>query len=245
MSKKCLVTIGVFNNGISLKHTLDSVPLDRSFDYIIIDDGSTDGAIEKYAKGIHVIKHEKNMGIGCSIRDAIDYAKKENYEILAVIPGNNKNTLSEIDRLIKPILDNKADFVQGSRYLPGSKRDYTPLFRLIMVKAIALMFSVLTFRKITDSMEGFRAWRLSIFDDPNINIHQEWLDRYGLETYLFYKITRGRKHRYQEVPVSKIYPKVKKSIINKKGAEYTKIRPGIDWWDILRPIPYLLFRIKK
>jgi dolichol-phosphate mannosyltransferase len=243
--KDCLVCICVFNNGISLKHTLESIPLAYDFDFIIIDDGSTDGAVEKYAKGIHVIKHKKNTGIGSSIRDAIDYAQKNHYQVLVTIPGNNKNTLTEVKRLVDPIIQNKADFVQGSRYLPGSRRDHTPFFRLIMVKVIAILFSILSLRKITDSMEGFRAWRLTIFNDPDINIHQEWLNRYGLETYLFYKITMRRKYRYYEVPVSKVYPKYKKNIINKYGQEYTKIRPIIDWWDILRPIPFLLLGIKK
>ena len=243
--KDCLVCIGVFNNGLSLKSTLESIPLDCDFDYIIVDDGSTDGAVEKYAQGIPVIRHKNNTGIGTSIRDSIGYAKKNGYKVLVTIPGNNKNTLAEVKRLVEPIMRNKADFVQGSRYLPGSKRDHTPLFRLVMVKLIAIMFSILSKRKITDSMEGFRAWRLTIFDDPDINIHQEWLNRYGLETYLFYKITRGRKYKYYEVPVSKVYPKYKKSIINKDGKEYTKIRPLIDWWDILRPIPYLLLGIKR
>jgi len=175
----------------------------------------------------------------------LDTQKKNGYKVLVTIPGNNKNTLAEVKRLVEPIMRNKADFVQGSRYLPGSKRDHTPLFRLVMVKLIAIMFSILSKRNITDSMEGFRAWRLTIFDDPDINIHQEWLNRYGLETYLFYKITRGRKYKYYEVPVSKVYPKYKKSIINKDGQEYSKIRPVIDWWDILRPIPYLLLGLKK
>ena len=243
--KDCLVSIGVFNNGLNLKYTLESIPLDYDFDYIIVDDGSTDGAVERYAMNIPVIKHKKNTGIGTSIRDSIDYAKKNGYKVLVTIPGNNKNTLAEVKRLVEPIIQNKADFVQGSRYLPGSRRDHTPLFRLVMVKVIAILFSILTRRKITDSMEGFRAWRLTIFDDPNINIHQEWLNRYGLETYMFYKITMGRKYRYYEVPISKIYPPKKKSIIRKDGQEYTKIRPIIDWWDILRPIPYLLLGIKK
>lgn len=241
----CLVCILTYNNGINLKQTLDTITNDMGFSYLIIDDGSDDEAAEKYAGDIPVIRHEENKGIGSSIRDGIDYGKSNGKKVLVVIPGNNKNTLEQVRNLVDPIIKNEADFVQGSRYLPGSRRDHTPRFRLVMVRLIAWMMSFLTFRKITDSMEGFRAWRLSIFDDPNINIHQDWLDHYGLETYLFFKITRLRKYRYKEVPISKLYPKNKKSITNKNGAEYTKIRPGIDWWDILRPIPYLLLGLKK
>jgi dolichol-phosphate mannosyltransferase len=243
---KCLVAIGSYNDGARLKKTLATKPHDFPYDILLIDDGSTDGSFDDIDKTAYtVIRNEVNSGIGVNIRKACDYAKENGYEVIAVVPGNNKNTLAEVDRLVEPILNNKADYVQGSRYLQGSRRDHTPLFRLVMVKVLAALLSVITGRKITDSMEGFRAFRLSILDDPDIDIHQDWLDRYGLEIYLFFKITYGRKYRYKEVPISKLYPKDKVTLLNPKGVKYSKIKPIIDWWDILRPIPLLLFGIKK
>ncbi len=244
--KDCLAVVVSYNNGKNLKATLDSTPRDFPIDLMIVDDGTSDDSfayIQDYR--IPVLRHEKNLGIGISIRDAVNYAREHGYKIIAFIPGNNKNTIAEVPRLVDPIISGKADYVQGSRYLPGSRRDHTPLFRLVMVKAIAIFLSVITFRKITDSMEGFRAIRLEILDDKDIDIDQEWLDRYALEIYLFFKVTKGRKYKYMEVPISKIYPKVKKSIINKTGAEYSKIRPFTDWWDILKPIFLLWFGLRK
>lgn len=243
---KCLVGIGSYNDGDRLKKTLASKPKDFPYDILLVDDGCTDDTFEGIDTNAYtIIRNEVNSGIGVNIRKGTKYAKDNGYEAVAFVPGNNKNTLAEIDRLLEPILSNKADYVQGSRYLPGSRRDHTPLFRLVMVKVLAAMLSILTGRKITDSMEGFRAIRLSILDDPDIDIYQDWLDRYGLEIYLFFKVTYGRKYRYKEVPISKIYPKDKVTIINPKGVKYSKIKPFVDWWDILRPIPYLLFGIKK
>ena len=243
---KCLVTIGSYNDGDRLKKTLASKPKDFPYDILLIDDACTDDTFEGIDESVYtIIRNEVNSGIGTNIRKACKYAKDHGYEVVIFMPGNNKNTLVEIDRLAEPILSNKADYVQGSRYLPGSRRDHTPLFRLIMVKVLAVALSILTGRKITDSMEGFRAIRLSILDDPDIDINQDWLSRYGLEIYLFFKITYGRKYRYKEVAISKLYPKDKITIINPKGVKYSKIRPFVDWWDILRPIPLLLFRIKK
>ena len=126
----------------------------------------------------------------------------------------------------------------------GSRRDNTPLFRLIMVKLHALMFTLITGKKCTDALEGFRGYNLKIFKNRNINVQQKWLNKYEFETYLHYKVLK-QNFKYVEVPVSKIYPKNKKSIINSKGEIYTNIRPIIDWWKILRPIPYLMLGIKK
>lgn len=241
-----LAVVVSFNNGDRLKKTLASTPPDFPHPILIIDDGSTDNSFDLIDQSKYtVVRNDVNSGIGVSIRVACDYAKTHGFEILSIIPANNKNSISEIPKLLEPLINNKADYVQGSRYLPGSKRDHTPLFRLIMVKVLAAMLSIITGRRITDSMEGFRAFRLSLLDDPDINIHQDWLNRYGLEIYLFFKVTYGRKYRYKEVAISKIYPKDKKTLVNPKGSEYSKIKPFIDWWDILRPIPMLLFKFKK
>jgi glycosyltransferase involved in cell wall biosynthesis len=88
----------------------------------------------------------------------------------------------------------------------------------------------------TDTSNGFRAYKLTIFKNKNININQSWLDRYELETYIHYKvITLG--YKICEVPVSKNYlPGVK---------NYSKIRPVIDWWRMMRPLFYLKLGIKS
>jgi dolichol-phosphate mannosyltransferase len=72
--------------------------------------------------------------------------------------------------------------------------------------------------------------------DPRINWRQEWLDRYELEPYLLLMAIR-LGYRHVEVPVTKIYPS------HKLG--YTKMRPFIDWWSIMRPIVYLGLGLRK
>jgi len=244
--KNCLLVVGTYNNGDRLLKTVQSAPSDFPIDILIVDDGSTDDSLDMIKDlDLTILRHETNQGIGVLIRTGCKYAREKGYAAVAFIPGNNKNTIAEVPRLLEPIISDRADYVQGSRFLPGSRRDHTPLFRLIMVKLIALFLTTITFRKITDSMEGFRAIRLSILDDQDIDIDQLWLDRYALEIYLFFKVTKGRRFRYKEVPISKVYPPIKKSIVNRKGAEYTKIKPFLDWWDILKPIFYLWLRIRK
>jgi dolichol-phosphate mannosyltransferase len=82
---------------------------------------------------------------------------------------------------------------------------------------------------------GFRAYKVSLFDDPKINIWQAWLSTYELEYYIHFWVLR-LKYKFAEVPVSKIYPSKKK---------YSKIRPFLDWWPIIKPLFYLLLRIRK
>jgi len=52
---------------------------------------------------------------------------------------------------------------------------------------------------------GFRVYRVSLFEDPRINIWQDWLDKYEYEYYVHWKVyTLG--YKVKEVPVTKAYP---------------------------------------
>ena len=95
---------------------------------------------------------------------------------------------------------------------------------------------LITKRKLTDTTNGFRAFRLSIIDHDEIDIDQDWLDQYELEPYLLYK-TIKLGYKFTEAPVTEIYPS--------KKLGYTKMRPIIGWWSILRPLIYLSLGIKK
>ena len=111
-----------------------------------------------------------------------------------------------------------------------------PNYRKVATKVHSWLMSLITKHKVTDSTNGFRAFRSSFFNDNKINIDQPWLDHYELEPYLLYKIiTLG--YRFLEVPVTKIYPS------RKLG--YTKMKPIVGWWSILRPLFYLALGIKK
>src|SRR5205823_3609198 len=143
----------------------------------------------------------------------------------------------EIPLLLKPILQDGYHFVQGSRYLPGGGFGNMPIYRTVATRLVhPLLFSLIVRRRITDSTNGFRAIRLSLFDDARIAIDQEWLNQYELEPYIYYQaIHLG--YKVMEVPVHKIYPDWKKG--------YTKMRPITGWWSILRPLVYLGLGIKR
>jgi len=88
---------------------------------------------------------------------------------------------------------------------------------------------------VTDVTNGFRAYRLSLFDDPRIRIDQDWLEHYELEYYLNWKaITLD--YRVLEVGVSKTYP---------ASGGYSKIRRVLDWWSIVKPTLLLWLRLRS
>lgn len=205
---------------------------------LVIDDGSTDGTPEiVQKKGAKLLRHERRKGVGAAIRSAIKYGRENAFDVIIILAGNDKDRPAEIPRLMEAIVNEGYDFVQGSRYLPGGQFGNMPFYRQIATRIIhPLLFSLLTRRRITDSTNGFRAIRLSIFDDPHINIDQDWLDTYELEPYIMYQAIK-LGYRFKEAPVTKIYPP--------KTLGYTKMKPITGWWSMLSPLVLLSLGIKK
>jgi len=239
-----LVCPVAFNENVKLKSVIErylASPSRGFSDYLVIDDCSTDGTTEMIqsfaAQDVKTIKHAKRSGVGVAIRTAIRYAQQQGYEVLVVMAGNDKDNPKEIERVVDPILKDGLDFVQGSRYKSshGIGGDM-PFYRKIATRMHPMLMGWITGKSVTDSTNGFRAFRLSVLKDPAINIDQEWLNQYELEPYLLYKILK-LNYKFKEVPVTKIYPP--------KKLGYTKMKPLIGWWSILRPLVYLGLGLRK
>ena len=242
--KKVLVCPVAFNEGIKIKKVIDNFltsPVRHRADFLIVDDGSRDDTsdiIISYAsRGVKTIKHPWRRGVGAAIRTAIQYALDQGYVTIVIMAGNNKDHPDEIPNLIDPILNEGYDFVQGSRYLEGQRiGGDMPAYRKWATKLHPWLLSFFLKMKLTDSTNGFRAMRLSIFKDKDLNINQPWLDTYELEPYILFKAIKAG-YRFKEVGVTKIYPP--------KKMGYTKMKPIVGWWSILKPVFYLGLGIKK
>ncbi len=225
----------------SAKPIFDDLSLKYNFEYEIalMDDGSTDGSIDGIVANYSVtlLSHTSNLGAGASVKTVNKYALENDFDLIVHVAGNNKDAPEEIPKLILPILCDGIDYVQGSRYIAGGNSDNMPLYRTISTKYIhPLLFSMVAGRRITDSTNGFRAYRTEILKDEQIKWQQNWLDKYELEVYFFHNVIK-RGYKVKEVPVTKIYPS--------KNLGYTKMKPITDWWSILKPLIYLGLGLKK
>ncbi|MBU2541466.1 MAG: glycosyltransferase family 2 protein [Candidatus Omnitrophica bacterium] len=240
IDKKLIAIIPALNEenkiGLVVSRIRKESPV-RIDEILVIDDGSKDNT-SKEAKdnGAVVISHDFKKGVGSAIRTGIDYALNHKYDIAIVLGGDNQDDPGQINRLLSPIVYDHFDFVQGSRYMAGGKRVNIPLFRRITTHIYALLFQIIAGFPISDGTNGFRAFRLTIFDDKQINIWQDWLDHYELEPYLFYKAIESNC-KVTEAPVTKTY--------HDNNIGYTKMIPILGWWSILRPLILLKFGIKK
>jgi len=237
-NEKIIAVIPAYNEEGKIKTVVSAIISEKILGKVlVVDDGSKDNtAKEAENAGATVISQPKNSGVGAALRTGFEYALKNNYDIIVVMGGDNQDNPSEIKRVIRPIIEDNFDFVQGSRYMPGGERVNIPVFRWITTGFYSFLFKLIVRFPVTDGTNGFRAFKTEILKHPQINLNQKWLDRYELEPYLFYK-TIILNFRVSEAPVTKKYP------LDKIG--YTKMIPFLDWWSILRPIIYLKLGIKE
>ncbi len=237
MNLRTQVTVVTYNERDKLTRLIAEFPRDREYDLLFVDDGSTDGSAEVVtAAGLSLMRHDTNRGVGAAIRTAINRARDDGYDSIVIMAGNGKMRPSEIPNLLEPLKQGRADYVQGSRYLKGGASPNLPLFRKIMIRAFTFVVNLLFGYRGTDVTCGFRAYRLDIIDRTEADIEQDWLDHYEMEYYLHYHVLRG-KLKLVEVPVSMVYPKERRN--------YSKIRPFVGWWSMIRPWIFLVLRLRK
>lgn len=240
MSAARIVVIApVFNEVGKIGRAVAKVPRSAAGEVVVVSDASDDGSDEDARKaGATVLRHERTMGVGAAIRTGLKYGLAQGYDILVVMAGNDKDDPTEIPKLVAPILERGADYVQGSRYRAGGESGKMPLHRVVLTRAYPWLVRLVTGFPITDATNGFRAIKASFLRDPRVDMDQDWLDRGELEYYLQLKaLMLGFK--VAEVPVRKIYPDLS------AYKNYTKIRPVYDWIRNLRPIFYLTLGIKR
>ncbi len=236
--EKILAVMGCLNEAGKIGNSVRKVPLDIVDEVVVVDDGSTDNtAAEAAEAGATVVRHAVNMGAGAAYRTGFFYGLEHGYSIIVELAGDDQDEPAEVTRFLEKIVDQGYDYVHGSRWMKGGKRVNHPAFRSLFTQVYSWIFSALMFRKITDGTNGYRVFRASILNDPRINLKQDWLNRYELEPYFYYKVLTGG-YKVTEVPVTKYYPKIRQ-------LGYTKMVPFKGWWSILRPLFYLRFGLKK
>jgi dolichol-phosphate mannosyltransferase len=205
---------------------------------LVIDDGCTDRTPQVARElGARVLSTGGRTGLGAALRAGYAEAVNGGFEVAVVMAGNNKDSPEEIPLLLDPIADNRADFVQGSRFLmTGANFGDMPFYRRVATRIHPLLFSLVTRRKVTESTSGFRAVHRRVLEDPRLHLDQQWLDEYELEPYIYIKAIR-LGYRTAEVPVTKVYPPAKLG--------QTKMKPFIGWWSILRPLVFMGLGIKQ
>ncbi|MBU0547137.1 MAG: glycosyltransferase family 2 protein [Candidatus Omnitrophica bacterium] len=133
---------------------------------IVVDDGSSDNTVKVTKEsGVNkIISHIKNRGLGAATRIGLQRAYEMGADVAVKIDADFQHDPNDIDKLVQPILEDKADCVFGSRFSGGLK--YTmPFYRAIGNRFFSYLVSKLTGLKITDAQTGLMAFRKRYLKD--------------------------------------------------------------------------------
>ena len=191
---KTIAVVPVYNENPEKLNSFLNELNDFVDDIIVIDDGSK----EKYNIEYNLIRHQINRGQGAALQTGTDYAIKNGADIIVHVDGDGQHFPKNVFNLIKPIKENKADVVFGSKFLDKSNKiPFTKRYLIIPVaKIINYIFTGL---RLTDVHNGMRAFKSSVAG--RLYLTQDRMAHASEYPYLVKK----NNLTYLEVPVKIIY----------------------------------------
>ena len=195
---KIIVGIPAFNEEKNIA-TIITKLADITDTIIVCNDGSSDLTLDIAKKmGVFVINHEKNLGYGAAIRSIFLKAKEMNGDVLVTFDADGQHRIEDIENVIKPIIDQKADLVIGSRFLDESEKEI-PQYRKVGIKVITKITNSSIKEQLTDSQSGFRAYSKKVIAE--LNPSELGM---GISTEILIKAS-SKKFRITEVPIKILY----------------------------------------
>lgn len=186
---KLIIQIPCYNEEKYLKDTIKDLPKKlegiNDIEYLIIDDGSTDGTVDVAKKsGVHhIVRHSRNFGLSKAFSTGIKTCLKLGADIIVNTDADNQYCGKDIKKLIKPILVKKAGIVIGAR--PIDKVKTFSVIKKVLQKLGSWVVRILSGTNVQDAPSGFRA--ISKEAAYKINVFNKYT--YTLETI----IQAGRK----------------------------------------------------
>lgn len=198
------ILIPVYNERTVVEKSLGLVlaaPLPENMDreLVIVDDCSTDGTwliLERLAAAdsrIKLHRHAVNQGKGAAVRTAIE---KASGDFCLVQDADMEYDPAEYPKLMRPMLDGRADAVFGSRYLVGDQTRVLPYWHSMMNKGLTLFSNMFCNLSVTDMETCYKVFRTDLLKSIPIRS-----DRFGFEPEITMKVAK-RKLRVYEVPIS-------------------------------------------
>jgi len=165
------VIIPVYNEENSIKDVINKIPNHRNYEIIIVDDGSTDKSLQKVResnqKNIVILQHQENLGYGAALITGFKHAKGD---LIITLDSDGQHKPEEIEKLIKPILQNKADLVIGSRY--SGDCDYrVPFHTRLGEYCIKLFILTIFHQNVANNQSGYRCFKKETLEILNDNIY--------------------------------------------------------------------------
>ena len=171
---------------------------------LVVDDGSPDGtadladAVGRELGNITVLRRKAKAGLGGAYRAGFAWGMEHDYEVFVEIDADLSHDPADLPDLLDGV-DDGADLVIGSRYVPGGSIPNWPWHRRALSKYGNRYASVVLGLDLADATAGFRAYRAATLAE--IDMSKVVADGYGFQIEMAYLVAK-RGGRIVEVPIA-------------------------------------------
>jgi glycosyltransferase involved in cell wall biosynthesis len=198
------VVIPVYNERETLRtlitRVLDS-PIELDLELVLVDDCSTDGARDLYPEierdfadfNLRIFQHDVNQGKGAAVRTGFQHVTGD---FVVIQDADLEYDPNDYPKLLKPLLDGRADAVYGSRFVGGDEHRVLYFWHYLGNKFLTLVSNAFTNLNLTDMETCYKCFKREVIQGITIKSN-----RFGIEPEITAKVARG-KWRIYEVGIS-------------------------------------------
>ena len=191
------ILVPAYDEAESIGHVLNLIPAEVcgvETAVLVVDDGSRDGTAEVAARhGALVARHVINRGGGAALRTGYRLMVESGAQVVVTLDADGQHLPSQMERLVKPVLDGEVDVAHGSRILGDA--DSNQFSRELGIVFFNRLVSFITRTHVTDCSNGYRAVRTTVL--PQLVLRQE---QFHTSEFMIEAIKRGIPAK--EVPVT-------------------------------------------
>lgn len=197
------IVIPVYNEEKTIEKLITSVlsvPLSLEKEIVIVDDCSTDGTLEIVTRisenqpRVKIFKNEKNKGKGFSVRRGIN---ESTGEIIIIQDADLEYDPAEFPKLLKPILEGKADVVFGSRFATTEARRVLYFWHAVANRLLTLFSNMFSNLNLTDMETCYKMFVSGVIKQIRLTEN-----RFGFEPEVTFKLSKLKGLRIYEVGIS-------------------------------------------
>ena len=195
------ILVPAYNEAENIGQVLDLMPAEVcgvQTSVLVVDDGSRDGTGDVAAEhGAVVARHVINRGGGAALRTGYRLMVESGADVVVTLDADGQHLPSEMERLVKPVLDGEVDVAHGSRVL--GEADDNHFARELGIVFFNRLVSAITRTKVSDCSNGYRAVRTTVL--PQLVLRQE---QFHTSEFMIEAIKRGMPAK--EIPVTSQAP---------------------------------------
>jgi dolichol-phosphate mannosyltransferase len=239
----CLVIIPTYNEKENIEKIIRKVfSLSKSFDILVVDDGSPDGTASivkrlqsEFSGNLFIIERPGKQGLGTAYISGFKWALQRAYGYVFEMDADFSHNPEDLIRLYQSCSEDGADIAIGSRYITGVNVVNWPVSRVLLSYFASKYVQLISGMKIKDTTAGFKCYRREVLEIIDLDSIRFKGYAFQIEMkYTAYKIG----FQLKEIPI--VFVNREEGVSKMNGGIFSEAMFGViqlKWQSIFHPYP--------